>query len=34
MTDYFNKKEISQRAEDELLYEYVIWKRWNKSQTL
>ncbi len=24
MTDYFNKKEISQRAEDELLYEYVM----------
>jgi len=23
MTDYFNKKEISQRAKDELLYEYV-----------
>ena len=24
MTNYFNKKEISQRAEDELLYEYVM----------
>ncbi len=24
MTDYFNKKEISQRTEDELLYEYVM----------
>lgn len=24
MVDYFNKKEISQRAEDELLYEYVM----------
>jgi len=23
MTNYFNKKEISQRAKDELLYEYV-----------